>query len=113
MSKSNAKAFESKRIKPINNPDIERDLIQRLVPFMAVVPVFSNRTRNRCVESGLIPDALIWALEVVQFLSYTVLSAQRAQRIYGVRASVLLAMAMDETGITVESLTNDRKLLDN
>lgn len=92
---------------------IEQQLLERLMPYMAIMPLFSYTMSNRCQEKGLLPGHLLAALEVLQFLSCTVLSAQKAQRVYGVRASVLLAMALDEASFDANDLLKNGKLLND
>jgi hypothetical protein len=92
---------------------IERQLLESLVPYMAIVPSFSYSAGSRCQEKGLLPGHLLAALDVLQFLSCTVLSAQKAQRLYGIRASVLLAMALDESSFDANDLLKNGKLLND
>lgn len=84
----------------------EARLLELLIPVMGISssPLLSRMTK--CQEKGLLPGHLIACLEVLQFLTYTVLSAQKAQRLFGVRASVLLAMAMNEGAFDVSNLIN-------
>lgn len=88
----------------------EANLLELLVPYMGCLPPFSRAAANRCTERGLLPGSLLTALEVLHFLSYTVLSAQNAQRAYGVRASVLLSMGLDESSFDICSLVDDSRL---
>lgn len=91
----------------------ERQLLDRLVPYMAVVPPFDYSASGRCLEKGLLPSLLLDSLRVLQFLSVTVLSAQKAQRSYGVRASVLLSMALLESSFDAHDLLENGPLSDN
>lgn len=89
----------------------ESRLLELLVPFMGCYPPFGFTAGDRCLSRGLLPGHLLDCLHVLDFLSVTVLSAQKAQRAYGVRASVLLAMAIDECGFEVRDLARDPELL--
>src|ERR1700722_16074416 len=89
----------------------ESDLVDLLAPFMACMPPFGDTASDRCLGRGLLPCQLLASLEVLSFLSFTVISAQKAQRQYGVRASVLVSMAMHEHGFDVRCLANDPMLL--
>lgn len=88
----------------------ESQLLDLLAPFANCNPPFSYSASNRCTNRGLIPGCLLESLKVLEFLCATVLSAQKAQRMYGVRASVLLAMAIDEASFDVRNLTRDPQI---
>jgi hypothetical protein len=111
MSKVCLKAIANENENLQESVRIERQLLDRLVPYMAIMPPFDYTASNRCVEKGLLPGPLLSALNVLQFLSCTVLSAQKAQRIYGVRASVLLAIALDESAFDANNLLRSGPLL--
>ena len=91
----------------------EMDLLERLVPYMDVLPPFSYAASQKCLAKGLLPAGLLGAVNTLQFLTCTVLSAQKAQRTYGVRASVLLAMALGESAYDANNLLSGGKLLDD
>lgn len=88
----------------------ESQLLDLLAPFANCNPPFSYSAGTRCTERGLIPGCLLESLQVLEFLCATVLSAQKSQRMYGVRASVLLAMAIDESAFNVRNLTRERQI---
>lgn len=94
--------------------EVEREresrLLDLLAPFAHCTPPFSYSASHRCTDRGLIPGCLLESLKVLEFLCATVLSAQKAQRVYGVRASVLLAMAIDEAAFDVRNLTRDPQI---
>jgi hypothetical protein len=95
---------------PAETEKREEQLVDLLTPFFGCVPPFSYAVSLRCTERGLLPGHLLSCLDVLGFLSFTVLAAQKAQRKYGVRASVLLSMAMDEFGFDVRDLARDTVL---
>lgn len=113
MSKAHLTTIGCEHIDDCESVIIERQFLESLVPYMAIVPSFSYSAGSRCQEKGLLPGHLLAALEVLQFLSCTVLSAQKAQRLYGIRASVLLAMALDEFSFDANNLLKDGKLLND
>jgi hypothetical protein len=88
----------------------EEELVDLLTPFFGCAPPFSYTVGMRCTGRGLLPGHLLSCLDVLEFLSFTVLAAQKAQRKYGVRASVLLSMALDEFAFDVRSLARDSAL---
>jgi hypothetical protein len=83
----------------------EPDLLAALAPFMRCRPMFSNTVSAVCLQRGLLPAHLLSCLDVLEFLSVTVLAAQKAQRTTGVRCSVLLSMALDEFSLDLNGLT--------
>lgn len=89
----------------------ERDLLELLVPFMGCLPPFVSTASERCSAKGLLPSHLVDYLVVLNLLSFTVLSAQKAQRKYGVRASVLLSMAIDESSFEIRDLVSSPNLI--
>ena len=82
-------------------------LLELLIPFMGCEPRFGHTSGDRCINRGLLPGHLLDSLRVLDFLAVTVISAQSAQRQYGVRASVLISMAIDESAFDVRGLVND------
>ncbi len=88
----------------------EEQLIDLLTPFFRCEVPFSYTVEERCMERGLLPGHLLDCLGALHFLSFAVLSAQKAQRRYGVRASVLLSMALDEFGHDIRDLARDPML---
>lgn len=95
----------------IDMEERESELLELLVPFTGCMPQFRNTAGGRCMLRGLLPGHLLSCLDVLEFLSYTVISAQKAQRRYGVRASVLLSMAIDEFSFDVRELARDPTIL--
>lgn len=87
------------------------ELLELLIPFVGCFPPFGYTAADRCMERGLLPGHLLSCLHVLEFLSVTVLSAQKAQRALGVRASVLLSMALDESAFDVRGIARDPELL--
>ena len=85
----------------------EEELLDLLTPFFGCEPPFSYTAGLRCTQRGLLPGHLLDCLRVLNLLSVAVLSAQKAQRKYGVRASVLLSMVLDEFGFDVRDLARD------
>lgn len=91
----------------LRNPQ-QSELLDLLAPFMNCEPAFAESSGDRCLDRGLLPAHLLTCLTVLKFVSITVLAAQEAQRGYGVWASVLLSMAIDESSFDVCALTPDR-----
>ncbi len=98
---------QDNRLFPELEKQRESQLLDLLAPFAHIKPPFHYSATNRCIDRGLIPECMFAYLETLEFLCATVLSAQKAQRIFGVRASVLLAMAMDEASYDFRGLTRD------
>ncbi len=98
---------EMRNLDPAETEKREEQLVDILTPFFGCVPPFSYTVGNRCMERGLLPRHLLFCLAVLNFLSFAVLSAQKAQRRYGVRASVLLSMALDEFAFDIRHLARD------
>ncbi len=88
----------------------EFELTEPLVSFMRFYTPSMQSAMKRCLETGLLPSSFARFLDVLQFLAKTVISAQRAQRLYGVRASVLLAMALDESSFNLGNLIDSQYL---
>ncbi len=88
----------------------EEKLVDLLTPFFRCEVPFSYTVEERCMERGLLPAHLLDCLGVLNFLSFAVLSAQRAQRKFGVRASVLLSIALYEFGHDIRDLARDPML---
>ncbi|MGD1106936.1 MAG: hypothetical protein ABR865_07810 [Terracidiphilus sp.] len=89
---------------PVETEKREEELVDLLTPFFRCEVPFSYTVSLRCTERGLLPGHLLSCLTVLNFLSFAVLSAQKAQRKYRVRASVLLSMALDEFAFDIHSL---------
>jgi hypothetical protein len=87
------------------------ELLDLLAPYMNCAPAFAETAADRCMERGLLPGHLVDSLNVLGFLAVTVLSAQEAQRTSGVRASVLLSMALDESAFDARNLTHNATVL--
>jgi hypothetical protein len=97
------------KVRMTNIGTSETELLETLIPFLPSTP-FEHSSGMRCLNRGLVPAHLLDCLSVLRFLSCTVISAQKAQRALGVRASVLLAMAMSESAFDVRNLVHEPKL---
>jgi hypothetical protein len=99
MSKLDSlKASSSFRIPMFHHKDIAL-----LLPLAQSMELSWNHI-NKCVRAGLIPQILQGSFVVLKFLSRTVLAAQKAQRCFGVPASVLIAIAINESAWEVDDL---------
>jgi hypothetical protein len=82
---------------------------------MAIVSQLIHSTNTtyelvrECEGRGFISGAIKESLIVAKFLSRTVLAAQAAQRLYGVPASVLISMALYESGWDADGLLKNRE----
>jgi hypothetical protein len=65
---------------------------------------------TECENRGYLPLKLMDGLHTVKFLSRTVLAAQKAQRTYGVPASVLISIAMDKSAFDADNLLENSQL---
>lgn len=66
---------------------------------------FAYEILSECENRGYLPLKLVDQLLAAKFLARTVLAAQKAQRSYGVPASVLISIAMQETTFEANRLT--------
>jgi hypothetical protein len=77
----------------------EMMLFSLLQPLILATDIGSDKVVHDCISRGLLPISLVNAFEAIRFVSRTVLSAQRAQRAFGVPASVLMSIGMQECGM--------------
>jgi len=66
---------------------------------------------SECLAKGLLSTQLATSFELLKFLSRTVLAAQKTQRKYGVPASVLIAIAVNESAWEADDLCVGRRRL--
>jgi len=91
--------------------EAEVALLDLLKPFIECADLITHEVIDRCEKRGLLPIGLMDEFLTVLFVSCTVLSAQKAQRLYGVPASVLMSIALLEEGFDAGSLAGDQPLI--
>lgn len=87
---------------------VEGSLFKLVLPTIQMIVQSNDSIDEQLTDRGLIPLRLMESLIVLKFVSATVLSAQRAQRKFGVPASVLMAMAMFEHCSDASNLTEGK-----
>ncbi len=86
LKRDPVKAKRELELDSVGTEKREGELLDLLTPFLGCEAPFSRTASDRCLEKGLVPAHLVSCLRVLHFLSFAVLSAQKAQRKYGVRA---------------------------
>ena len=104
MSKSGSPKASSRHHVPMSH-GVEMALISPLIQSTN----FNDDLMTECVNRGFLTDSLRESLIVAKFLSRTILAAQHAQRIYGVPASFLIAVGINESGWEADGLLEDRE----
>jgi len=106
MGKSNSLKIESRRNIPIYHPEE----VATLSAFIQATEI-SDSQLDECENRGLLPIPLAESFVMLKFLSRTILAAQKAQRQYGVPASVLIGIAVFESSWDADDLIEGRKPL--
>lgn len=111
MSKSCALKVEDNKGHVPMFGDSEVEMLKLLTPLIRFSKCASREVIDKWEARGLLPMGLMDNFCAVLFISCTILSAQKAQRLFGVPASVLISMALDEIGFNAQDLAGDQSLL--
>jgi hypothetical protein len=104
MPKKRKFDFREDQDRPIFHP-VEIALVSPLTKGIS----FDDQLLDECVSRGFIPRSLGESLNIAKFLGRTVLAAQSAQRTYGVPASFLISLGLQQFawGADLLSQTSD------